>query len=84
VTQALRAQLKSKGVSVHAVFPGAVDTDMIRAFPIAKTSAEDVARAILEGVEAGEEDIAPDVMARDAFARWAKDPRAFERWFGAL
>ena len=29
LTQALRAELKSKGISVHAVFPGPVDTDML-------------------------------------------------------
>ncbi len=36
MTQALRAELKQKKIDVHSIFPGAVDTDMIRAFPIPK------------------------------------------------
>lgn len=84
VTQALRAVLRPRGVEVHAVFPGAIDTDMIRAFPIAKASAADVAKAIVLGIERGEEDILPDPMALDVYDRWTKDPKAFERWFGAL
>jgi len=78
-TQALRAQLAEKKITVHGVFPGAVDTDMIRDFPIAKTSPADVATAILAGVEAGEENIFPDPMARQGYEAWRADPSAFER-----
>ena len=84
MTQALRAELKNKKIDVHAVIPGAVDTDMIRAFPIAKTSPSLVATAIVEGIDRGDEDIVTDPMARDAFARWQKDPKEFERYFGSL
>ncbi len=83
-TQALRAALRTRGIQVHAVFPGAIDTDMIRTFPIPKTSAADVANGIVAGIERGDEDILPDAMASDVYARWRKDPRAFEQWFGAL
>ena len=37
VTQSLRALLASRGVSVHAVMPGPIDTDMVRALDIPKT-----------------------------------------------
>ena len=84
MTQALRAELKAKKIDVHAVIPGAVDTDMIRAFPIVKTSPSLVAKAIVEGIDHGDEDIVTDPMAGDAFARWQKDPKAFERYFGSL
>jgi NAD(P)-dependent dehydrogenase (short-subunit alcohol dehydrogenase family) len=83
-TQGLRAELRPKHIDVHAVFPGAIDTDMIRAFPIAKTSAEVVAAAIVAGIERGDEDIAPDAMGREVHDAWAKDPKAFERYFGSL
>ena len=33
-TQALRKELKIHGISVHGVFPGPVDTEMTKDFPI--------------------------------------------------
>jgi short-subunit dehydrogenase len=59
LTQSLRALLARRGVRVHAVLTGPVDTDMTRGLDIPKASPESVARAILGGVEAGEEDIFP-------------------------
>jgi hypothetical protein len=44
--------------------PGPIDTDMVRALDIPKTPAEEVARATLDGVERGEEEIFPDPMSR--------------------
>jgi len=84
LTQALRPELEAKGIDVHSVFPGAVDTDMIRAFPIPKTSPEVVAAAIVAGIERGDRDIAPDPFAEDVLHRWRTAPKEFERYFGAL
>ena len=84
VTQSLRAQLADKKITVHGVFPGAVDTDMIRDFPIPKTSAAEVATAVLDGVEAGEENIFPDPMAQQGHRAWREDPAAFERQMGSM
>jgi NAD(P)-dependent dehydrogenase (short-subunit alcohol dehydrogenase family) len=84
VTQALRAQLVDKKISVHGVFPGAVDTDMIKDFPIPKTSPADVAAAILDGIEAGEDNIFPDPMAQQGHRAWREDPAAFERQMGSM
>lgn len=64
LTQSLRALLAGQGVSVYAVMPGPIDTDMVRALDIPKTPADDVARAALDGVERGEEEIFPDPMSR--------------------
>lgn len=58
-TQSLRALLAGRGVSVYAVMPGPIDTDMVRALDIPKTPPEDVARASVDGVERGEEEIFP-------------------------
>jgi NAD(P)-dependent dehydrogenase (short-subunit alcohol dehydrogenase family) len=60
LTQSLRALLAGQGVSVHAVMPGPIDTDMVRALEIPKTPPEDVARATLDGLERREEEIFPD------------------------
>jgi len=84
MTQALRAELRGKGVRVHAVFPGPVDTDMAREITLPKTSAAEVARAIVAGIAAGEDDIVPDPMSREVFAQWRRDPKALEQQFGAM
>lgn len=84
LTQALRAQLAADGVRVHGVFPGAVDTDMIRGFDMPKTDASEVAAAILAGVADGTEDIAPDPMARQLWSLFEHDPKAVERQFAAM
>jgi NAD(P)-dependent dehydrogenase (short-subunit alcohol dehydrogenase family) len=64
VTQSLRALLAGRGVRVYAVMPGPIDTDMVRALEIPKTPAEDVARATLDGVQRGEDEIFPDPMSQ--------------------
>jgi NAD(P)-dependent dehydrogenase (short-subunit alcohol dehydrogenase family) len=85
LTQSLRALLASRGVTVHAVLTGPVDTDMTRGFDIPKASAESVARAIFDGVEAGEEDIFPDPMSRTMADGWRDGvAKAFERQNAAL
>jgi LmbE family N-acetylglucosaminyl deacetylase len=47
MTQAVRAELGAKRIRVHAVFPGAVDTDMLRSVEMPKTSPPEIARAVL-------------------------------------
>jgi NAD(P)-dependent dehydrogenase (short-subunit alcohol dehydrogenase family) len=84
MTQAVRAQVAELGITVHGVFPGAVDTDMIRAFEMPKTSATEVAHAILDGVEAGDEDIFPDPMAHDGHQAWRADPKTLERQMASI
>ena len=70
LSQSLRALLAGRGVSVHAVLAGPVDTDMSRDLEIPKASPGTVARAILDGVEHGEEDIFPDPMSGSMAASW--------------
>jgi NAD(P)-dependent dehydrogenase (short-subunit alcohol dehydrogenase family) len=85
LTQSLRALLAGQGVSVHAVLAGPVDTDMSRDLDIPKASPESVARAILDGVQNGEEDIFPDPMAQSMAESWRSGAaKALERQFAAL
>jgi NAD(P)-dependent dehydrogenase (short-subunit alcohol dehydrogenase family) len=85
LTQSLRALLAGQGVSVHAVLAGPVDTDMSRDLDIPKASPESVARAILDGVQNGEEDIFPDPMAQSMAESWRNGAaKALERQFAAL
>jgi NAD(P)-dependent dehydrogenase (short-subunit alcohol dehydrogenase family) len=85
LTQSLRALLAAKGVRVHAVLAGAVDTDMTRGFDRPKASAESVARAILDGVERGEEEILPDPRSASVAESWRSGPaKALARQYAAL
>jgi NAD(P)-dependent dehydrogenase (short-subunit alcohol dehydrogenase family) len=83
LTQALRGELARKGIRVHAVFPGPVDTDMARDVTLPKTPPAEVARAILDAIEAGDEDIFPDPMSRQVAEAWSASPKSVERMFGA-
>jgi NAD(P)-dependent dehydrogenase (short-subunit alcohol dehydrogenase family) len=85
MTQSLRALLAGRGVSVHAVLTGPVDTDMTRGFDIPKSSPESVARAIFDGVENGEEEIFPDPMSETMAQSWRSGAaKAMEREYAAL
>jgi len=84
LTQSLRADLAKRQVRVFGVFPGAVDTDMLKGVEMPKAAPADVASDVLRGVAADEEDIFPDPMARELYAHWATDHKAIERQFAAM
>ena len=84
ITQSLRADLGKQGVSVFGVFPGAVDTDMIRAIEMPKAAPAAVASAILDGIENGAEDIFPDAMSEALYAQWLDDHKAIERQLAVM
>ncbi|MFI0450783.1 SDR family NAD(P)-dependent oxidoreductase [Actinomadura sp. 6N118] len=80
LSQSLRALLAGRGVGVHAVLAGPVDTDMVRDLDIPKASPESVAQAIFDGVERGEEDIFPDPLSEPMAEGWRiGDAKALER-----
>ena len=83
--QSLRALLAGRGVRVHAVLTGPVDTDMTRSLDIPKASPASVARAIFDGVENGEEDIFPDPRSALLADGWRDGvAKALERQNAAL
>ena len=85
LTQAQRALLAGRGVTVHAVVAGPVDTDMSRDLDIPKASPQSVARAILDAVDNGEQDIFPDPMSRALASGWRSGPaKELERQNAAL
>jgi NAD(P)-dependent dehydrogenase (short-subunit alcohol dehydrogenase family) len=85
LTQSLRALLAGRGVSVHAVMAGPVDTDMTQLLDIPKSSPESVARGIFDGVENGEEEIFPDPLSQSFADSWRNGAaKAFERQNAAL
>ena len=70
LSQSLRALLAERGVGVHAVMAGPVDTDMSRDLDIPKSAPESVARGIFAGVEAGQEEIFPDPVSASLSESW--------------
>ena len=84
MTQSMRASLVGKNIAVHGVFPGAVDTDMLKGVEMPKTSPQDVALAILKGVNDRQEDIFPDAMSQQIYSAWTVDHKAVERQFATM
>ncbi|MCW2650343.1 MAG: hypothetical protein QOE41_4701 [Mycobacterium sp.] len=85
LSQSLRALLAGRGVRVHAVLTGPVDTEMSRELDIPKAAPESVARAIFDGVANGDEDIFPDPMSQSMAQSWRSGAaKALERQYAAL
>ena len=80
LTQSVRALAAAGGVAVHAVLPGPIDTDMVRDLPVPKTSPDDVARGVLDGIESGQEEIFPDPFSASFAHSWRSGAaKEFER-----
>lgn len=57
---------------------------MARGIEMSKTSPGDVARAVVEGIVPGAEDIFPDPMSGEVYAAWRSDHKAVERQFATI
>jgi NAD(P)-dependent dehydrogenase (short-subunit alcohol dehydrogenase family) len=85
LSQSLRALLAGRGVTVHAVLAGPMDTDMSRDLDAPKASPGSAARAIFDGVEQGDEDIFPDPKSQTMAESWRGGAaKALEREYAAL
>jgi NAD(P)-dependent dehydrogenase (short-subunit alcohol dehydrogenase family) len=80
-TQAIRPVLRRRGITVHGVYPGGIDTDMLAGYDVPKAEPRTVADAILDGLVAGQSDIFPDPTSQQMAALWWSDPKAFELAF---
>ena len=85
MTQSLRAHLAARGVTVHAVVLGPVDTDMNRGFEIPKATPAAAAQGIFDGLEKDEEEIFPDPVSQSIADGWRNGTlKALEREFKAF
>jgi NAD(P)-dependent dehydrogenase (short-subunit alcohol dehydrogenase family) len=78
LTQGTRIMLAGQGTQVLGVYPGPVDTDMAEQLPFEKTSPAAVAHAVLDGIEAGTEEIFPDPMAAQFGAMYLASAKSLE------
>ncbi len=79
LSQGIRTELASKGIAVHTVNPGPVDTEMAREFPAEKADTDQTAQNIVVGLENDQADIFPDAMGQQMFETWKSDYRELER-----
>jgi NAD(P)-dependent dehydrogenase (short-subunit alcohol dehydrogenase family) len=79
LSQGIRNELSSKGIAVHTVNPGPIDTDLASEFPMEKASTESTVDDMLIALENDEADIFPDVVSQEMFGVWKKDYRQLEQ-----
>jgi len=84
LTQGARVLLGAQDTAVFGVYPGPVDTDMTRDLTLPKAAPADVAVEILDGVEAGREDIYPDAFAAEFGRGFESSPKGAERQMAAM
>ena len=81
LSQSLRPILEEQGITISGVYPGGIDTDMLKGLDAPKSSARTVADGTLDGIERDEEDIFPDPVAQLLAEIWFADPKRYERLF---
>ncbi|MDJ0820920.1 MAG: SDR family NAD(P)-dependent oxidoreductase [Paracoccaceae bacterium] len=83
MSMSLRAYLRPKGIGVINAFPAGIDTDMLAGVDAPKDLPADVVRDVLNGVEAGDEDIYP-ASAAEVFEAWRANQKAVEAMFATM
>lgn len=82
--QGVRAELVPRGIRVVGVYPGPVDTKMTAGQEMPKATPDQVASAILEGLEHDAEDIFPDPMSQGVHEQLEKNAKQVEKQFAAM
>jgi NAD(P)-dependent dehydrogenase (short-subunit alcohol dehydrogenase family) len=83
LTQSLRPALAARGIVLSGVYPGGIDTDMLKGIDAPKSTPRAVADGLLDGVEAGLQDIFPDPVSLYLSGIWWSDPKRYERLFAS-
>lgn len=83
-TLSVRIEVGKKGITVHAVNPGAIDTDMNKGSDWDMPAPDGIAKIILDKVEAGELDIVPDEMGLGMFNAWKEEPSKLAEMFSNM
>jgi NAD(P)-dependent dehydrogenase (short-subunit alcohol dehydrogenase family)/uncharacterized OB-fold protein len=77
--QTLRAELRPGGVRVVNVFFGPLETEWFQTLPPPKVAPAALARAVVDALRNGQEDVFVGDVAEDVRARLAANPKALER-----
>jgi NAD(P)-dependent dehydrogenase (short-subunit alcohol dehydrogenase family) len=79
LTQALRAELSPRNISVMGAYPGGIDTEMLAGVDVDKADPAVVARGIVQGLIADRTIVFPDDASASAGSVYLSDPLALER-----
>jgi NAD(P)-dependent dehydrogenase (short-subunit alcohol dehydrogenase family) len=79
ITQALRAELRPRGISVLGAYPGGIDTDMLAGVEAGKAPPQLVAGRIVAALAASETVVFPDDASAAAGAVYLADPLKLEQ-----
>lgn len=74
VTNGLRNELRAQDTLVVAVHVGFMDTDLVRHVEAPKVRPDDVARQVLEAIEAGREEVLADELSRQVKKGLSAEP----------
>jgi NAD(P)-dependent dehydrogenase (short-subunit alcohol dehydrogenase family)/uncharacterized OB-fold protein len=83
LAQCLRAELRPAGVRVINVFPGPIDDEWNQLLLPPKVAPETLARAIVQALRDGIEDVYPGDVAQEWLERWRENAKALERELSA-
>jgi NAD(P)-dependent dehydrogenase (short-subunit alcohol dehydrogenase family) len=79
ITQALRAELRPRGISVLGAYPGGMDTDMLAGVDMPKAPPRLVASRVVAALAAGDTLTFPDDASAAAGAVYLSDPVKMEQ-----
>jgi NAD(P)-dependent dehydrogenase (short-subunit alcohol dehydrogenase family) len=78
ITQALRAELRDRAITVIGAYPGGIDTDLLAGVEMPKAQPEIVAERIIAGLAAGQTLIFPDDASASAGSIYLSNPLQLE------
>ena len=84
LTVGARLLLGQANINFVGVYPGPVETEMVKDIDLPKASSTDVATRILDGVEAGADEVFPDAMAAGYAGPYEAGHKTLERNVAAM
>ena len=79
LSQCLRAEMRAAGIRVINVFPGPIDDEWNRMLPPPKMTPGTLAKAMVDALKEGVEDVYPGDVAQEWLTRWQENPKILER-----
>ena len=83
LAQCLRAEMRPAGVRVVNLFPGPIDDEWNQLQPPPKVAPAALAKAVVNALQQGIEDVYPGDVAQEWLERWRDNPKALERELSA-